>query len=259
MYKIFFLIIFLFIYPINLFANIIEVELYHDESYPPYAYVNENNESSDIYVDLLKIVDEKLEDYTFKFVPISWSEGIKKLESGEILALFPPYFRPDERPWVDYSIFLMEEGLVAVINRNFTELPIEPWPQSFKNKTIGVNKGFNFPVIREFQDRNIYEVVDVIDNLDGVRKLRDGVIDVYVNDILAILFTEWQMRARNEELPHSRIVMVLAKEMAFLAISKNNDSEYVDDLISKLSQILFDMRFDGKIDDVTIDYFLNNR
>lgn len=49
---------FVFLFSTISVASPKEIVLYHDDSYPPYAYKDDNGKPAGIYVELLKIVGE---------------------------------------------------------------------------------------------------------------------------------------------------------------------------------------------------------
>lgn len=235
-----------------------EIVLYHDESYPPYSYKDDDGKPVGIYVELLKIVDERLEDYVFIFEPVPWKRALNYMETGEGFAMFPPYFRPEERPWLDYSIFLMEEGIAAVIDRNNSSLPVKNWPEEFKDKVVGINSGFSFPIVDEFKDK-VFKVDSSPSNLVALRKLREKRIDVYVNDSLAIAATIQEMKLKNEATPDIHIAFTLSKEMAFLAVSHNHKNDFKDDFVKQVNSVLNEMRMKNEIEEVVTNFLLRIR
>jgi len=64
-------------------------------------------------------------DITMKGIP--WKRGLLKLKKGAAFALYPPYFRPVKRPYMDYSKPILEEKLVVFVNRY-------PFKADFKNQ-----------------------------------------------------------------------------------------------------------------------------
>ncbi len=238
-------------------AKPIEVTLLFDESYPPYCYVDEDGNQVGIYIDLLKTIDEMLDDYVFIFEPIPWRRGLHLIEKGEAFAIFPPYFRPEERPWIDYSVFLMEEGFVAVIDSNRSKPPTEAWPNMFKDKVIGINRGFSVPLLEESKHLNLFKIEEADGNIVNLRKLREGRIDVYINDSLAINASILEMKRRGEEIPNVQTALYISKEMAFLGISKVFEAEYKEDFIQHVSKVLFEMHSNNEIENTVIN-FLNS-
>ena len=52
--------------------------------FPPYDFINENNEPDGYEVAILKEVDKRLPQYKFKYDPIGWDNMLLSLDSGKI-------------------------------------------------------------------------------------------------------------------------------------------------------------------------------
>lgn len=59
------------------------VKVAHSQAYIPYDYVNEDGESDGYEVQVLKAVDELLEDYKFEYVPTTDDDLLIGVESGK--------------------------------------------------------------------------------------------------------------------------------------------------------------------------------
>ena len=60
-----------------------KVSVAHTQTYIPYDYVNEKGESDGYEVQVLKAVDELLEDYVFEYVPTTDDDLLIGVESGK--------------------------------------------------------------------------------------------------------------------------------------------------------------------------------
>ena len=99
-----------------IFAKPIKVTVYCDDGYQPYSYA-ENGEVKGIYTDIFKKVFERLEGYDVTIKAVPWKRGINNLKTGRGFALYPPYYRPKERPYMDYSTPVLEEELKVFLNK----------------------------------------------------------------------------------------------------------------------------------------------
>ncbi len=152
----------------------------------------------------------------------------------------------------------MEEGIVAVIDRNSSSLPAKNWPEEFRDRVVGINSGFSFPIVDEFKDK-VFKVDSSPSNLVALRKLREKRIDVYVNDSLAIASTIQEMKLKNEATPDVHIAFTLSKEMAFLVVFHNHKNDFKDDFVKQVNSVLNDMRMKNEIEEVATNFLLRIR
>ena len=101
-----------------------KVEIYADDAYPPYAYV-EDGKLTGIYTVVLKKIFQKMPDYNVEFKAIPWKRGLSLIEQGDIFALYPPYERPKERPYMQYDMAILDEALVVYCRNELLENPRE--------------------------------------------------------------------------------------------------------------------------------------
>ena len=168
----------------------IAVTIYADDSYPPYSY-SEKGEAKGVYHQILIEAFSQMPDYKVTIQPVPWKRGLKLLEKGAGFALYPPYSRPNERPYIDpYSLPILEEKVVAFCN---TDTPKNTenlvWPSSFRNLTIGINQGFSTggKAFKEMLKRGEIAVESANSNEQNILKLLLRRIDCYINDRASIL------------------------------------------------------------------------
>jgi hypothetical protein len=87
--------------------------------------------------------NQQMPDYHVKLTAVPWRRGLMLIETGQGFALDPPYFRPDERPYMKYSVALFDEELSifcdsAIIAKRKPKV----WPDDYFNLTIGINAGY---------------------------------------------------------------------------------------------------------------------
>jgi len=118
-----------------------DIVIYFDSGYSPYSYF-EDGQLSGIYVDVMKEAVDQISEYKVVFVPISWKRGLELLEKGKIFALVPPYKRITDRPWMDYTVKILDEELVivSIVDKELKDR--KDWPEDFKDLKIGINSGF---------------------------------------------------------------------------------------------------------------------
>ncbi|MBW3698452.1 transporter substrate-binding domain-containing protein [Vibrio sp. T187] len=125
-------------------ANV-SVVIYGDSNYPPYSYKSEG-ELLGIYPDIVRSVAKGMLQFDIVLKAVPWNRGLVLLEHGEGSALFPPYYLPLERPYIDsYSRPLFSESVSVYCHESVVRQLQEPveWPESFYGLRIGVNAGYH--------------------------------------------------------------------------------------------------------------------
>ena len=56
------------------FAKEIEVEIWVNDTHPPYTY-EENGNAKGIYIEVMKLISERMQGYVMKFVPAPWQRA----------------------------------------------------------------------------------------------------------------------------------------------------------------------------------------
>ncbi|MET3129969.1 polar amino acid transport system substrate-binding protein [Oxalobacteraceae bacterium GrIS 1.11] len=239
------------------------VLIYADDNYPPYSYV-ENGELKGIYTRIVQKALERLPQYRAQLLPVPWNRGLLMLEKGQAFALYPPYFRPDERPYMKYSEAMLTEHLAvfcnaAVIGRRSLKL----WPDDYSGLRIGLNTGF-LAGGKQF-DEAVKAGRLSADTAHGSRanllKLMRGRIDCYVNDRLSI---QWELeRIRKDGMQEPSYLRLgetaeLSTEQGFLGYTEQAPERYPfrDDFIQKFNAAILDMKRHGEIDEM-IGHFLS--
>lgn len=118
------------------------VTVYCDNNYPPYSY-SEDGKTKGVYTKILILAFNRMEGYKVEIKAVPWKRGLKLLEKGKWFALYPPYYRPKKRPYMDYSVPILEEKLVAFTTKRISKkMPLQNWPKDFYGLSIGKNRGF---------------------------------------------------------------------------------------------------------------------
>ncbi|MCY1535767.1 Bacterial extracellular solute-binding protein, family 3 [compost metagenome] len=177
----------------------IDVVILCDAGYPPYSYA-EGGEAKGIYTDILREAFLRMPDYRVEVRPVAWARGLAELASGKAFALFPPYYRPRERPWMDYSRPLVMESVAVFVRAELVrELPVEDFPYGYGGLRVGVNRGFRSIVDPDYQamvESGVLRESYANDNRTNLLKLYRRRIDVYINDRRAVL---WQLSRMQRE------------------------------------------------------------
>lgn len=235
-------------------SSALEVVIYADESYPPYSYV-EHGQLKGIYPELLRRVFELMPAYQVVMRPVAWKRGLALLESGQGFALFPPYFRPKERPYMSYSEVLMIEETAVFCHADIAQLnKREIWPDDFYQLKIAVNNGFAVGGARfdEAVQKNWLQKDEGPGNRSNLLKMLSKRVDCYINDRLAIL---WELKRIYAERPdlekNARLqdVLTLNQEAAHLAYTNHNTQLYPfkADFNEQFNRALQELKRQGEI------------
>lgn len=229
-----------------------EVVIFADESYPPYSYL-ENGELRGIYPAIFTKIFEQMPAYKVQIRPVSWKRGLMMIESGQGFALIPPYYRPQERPWMQYSEPVLTEQVTVFCNEAVLKKKHRTvWPEDFYGLRIGINAGFLLGGERFMQASKEEKLsIDTApSNRSNLLKLLLGRIDCYLNDRLSIL---WEFeRIKAEDLyDNQKIIEALTinQENAYLGITDRDNGRYAfkNDFLKQLNAQILHMKKKGEI------------
>lgn len=239
------------------------IVIYGDDGYPPYSYL-ENGELKGIYTTIIRLALKKMPEYQVELQPVPWKRGLVRLETGENFALYPPYLRPAERPWMDYSDPILAEQLVVYCNSAVTaQRPLKNWPADYTGLRIGLNAGFlsGGKLFDQAVRDGRLRAVPARSNRHNLLKLLKGRIDCYMNDRLSIV---WELgKLRHEKLVEADALEVaetaaISAEHGYLGVTNRDGGRfpYKQDFIHKFNAVLREMKQDGEIRSV-LDQFLH--
>lgn len=234
------------------------VTIYADDSYPPYSYI-ENGKLTGIYTAIIQKALERLPEYQVDLVAVPWRRGLAMVDNGQAFALYPPYFRPQERPHVRYSEPMLTEQVVVYCNAGvLAKRPSTRWPSDFYGLRIGINSGFLLGG-QEFDAAaraNLLKVDEAQGSRANLLKLLRARIDCYLNDRLSIL---WELeRMKRDGVIDDRAQQVgeatiISSEQGYLGFTDLSPERYPfrEDFIQKFNTVVRDMRRDGEIKEIT--------
>lgn len=233
-----------------------KVVLYGDNDYAPYSYV-ENGQFKGIYVDILKKAAEKLAgSYQVEVQPTPWKRGLSDLESGAIIALFPPYLNKSRTYIQPYSVPIYQEEVVLFCNDNVMKTARKTFPDDFQGLTIGVNLGFVLgEKMANATKAGKVKVSEAKGNEANVLKLAAKRVDCYANDRASVQFTVKQMLS-NPEVKNFKLLEAapLSAENAYIGYSAKNGAAYKSDFINKMNAALEDVKKSGYVSQVVDKY-----
>jgi len=253
------LILTLFTGQLHLHAQV-NVTIYCDESYPPYSY-QKKGQAKGIYTRILTRAFDRLTGYTVTIKAVPWKRGLNLLETGKGFAIYPPYFHPNKRPYMDYSVPILEERLTVFTTPRITQRQdLTQWPHDFMGLRIGKNRGF---VISKDPDYVLAVQAGTIQeeeangNRQNIMKLATGRIDVYVNDDLSILWELAKLRKCGIYDPakgHLPIIKgpTISIQNGFLGFTNRDGGQffYKEDFKHQVNTVIKSMQTSGEIDGI---------
>jgi polar amino acid transport system substrate-binding protein len=243
----------------------IEVSIYADQDYPPYSYT-ENGKLKGIYTEILADAFKKMPKYHVHLIAVPWKRGLSALESGEGFALYPPYYRPTERPYMQYSDSFFTELVVVFCNQAAIEKKeLKAWPDDYFGLTIGMNPGF-LTGGPKFDQAVMAKKVYVDTNAtsrSNMLKLLIGRIDCYVNDRLMIE-SEYKKIKLGPDFKVSALQIQetsqVSVEKVFLGYTNRDSGRYAfkDDFIQEFNKVISGMKQNGDITKITNSFMGRN-
>ncbi|BBH53344.1 substrate-binding periplasmic protein [Fluviispira sanaruensis] len=264
MYKKFFYTIFLVLFVIakNQVASAKEkILIYADDGYQPYSYIDNGNPAG-IYYNILKEAFSKLKDFEVKIEAVPWKRGLAEVESGNIFAIYPPYYRPKERAWMEYSEKILDEKYTLFCRATKSIFAKKNWPEDYKGISVTKNSGFALPKnIMDPVEKGIITLSETKNTQQNLRKLIAHHADCYVNDDIAIEIELAKMKKAGEykpEMPEEKIIKILdlSQETGFIGFSKKSQSKfpYKSKFIKEFNNIILDMKKNGRVEKIKQNY-----
>ncbi len=231
----------------------VDVVVYADDAYPPYSYA-EKGEARGIYAEIFRKAFAQMPEYHVEIKPVPWKRGLKMLETGEGFALYPPYFRPQERPYMKYSTPVLSESVAVFCSPAIAErVERKRWPEDFYGLRFGINAGFSLG--GESFDKAVKSGQIIVDPASGnhvnLEKLNLQRIDCYMNDRFSILW-EWRhMNAEGLNRDGAKIIetAIVGAEQGYLGYTERDNGRfaYKNDFIVEFNKIIEAMRRTGEI------------
>ncbi len=229
------------------------VTVYGDDNYPPYSFRDRGNIARGTYVRILRAAFEKMPSYDVKIDLVPWRRALAYIEEGTGFAVFPPYYFPERRPYIDpYSQPLLTETVQVICRHTVLDVPREAYPQDYFGLRFGNNSGFETPGPAFFQAVEDGQITlsEAASTLLNIRKLTAGRIDCYVNDRLAI---EVGLREEGLTVEEAGLTWgtVVNENDGFLGYAAKADAfPFKADFVQQFDSVIMAMRASGELDDL---------
>lgn len=242
-----------------------DVIVYCDDNYPPYSY-EVDGESRGIYPRIMTEAFSRMKGYRVTIRPVPWKRGLRHIQSGDGFAIFPPYFRPDERLYIwPYSVPILQEEVVVVCRDEILRRAAgRRWPDDFFGLTIGMNAGFALggKAFNTAAKEGRITINEAKSNRANILKLGIKRIDCYINDRIAILWELNRLKAEglyDEGGLHDvlREAVVVSSEWGYLGFTRMDFGRFSfkEDFIRQFNDVIRAMQTSGEIQKI-VDQFL---
>lgn len=244
------------------FANAVTpVVILADDDYAPFSMKTLDGQADGVYVRILREAFAQLDGYEVVIKPVPWKRGLKHIRQGRAFAIFPPYFWPEQRPYMaPYSEPILNERVVVACREEVLDNNPRPtWPGDYHGLTIANNDGFLSPGQSFFDavDRGDIKLREVRDVEGGIAMLANGRVDCYVNGDLAIQWVTKQL-IESKKLHASQTRFVVGADVAanegYVGYSRDGNFDFKDDFRQRLDAVLSEMRSSGRIDAIVKSY-----
>ncbi|CAM2914518.1 ABC transporter substrate-binding protein [Vibrio ordalii] len=233
------------------------VTIYGDDSYPPYSY-SESGRITGIYTVILERIFSKMPAYNVTIKEIPWKRGLSEIENRKIFALYPPYKRIEQRPYMEYELPILDEKLVVVCTKSVLSTPRPNWPEDYMGLTIGNNLGFaaGGDEFRAAVAAGKIVLSETKGTPNNLLKLIAGRVDCYMNDALSI---RWELSKLQKEGKYDgQSVMegaTISSEQGFLGfVTDGGQFPYKDDFKATYHKILSEMKESGELEQVVSSF-----
>lgn len=181
------------------------------------------------------------------------------MEEGKGFALYPPYYRPKLRPFMDYPIPVLDEGYSMMTTKAFADGGVTQWPEAYSGKKIGTNSGFSVPDADKAKGLgvSIEEAATIRSNL---LKLIAGRMDGYICDKNAMLWELKQLKSKGEydeaKGPELVIATDISEEQGYMGFTNTDNGAFAfkDDFVKQFVAVIQEMKEKGEIQAVLDSY-----
>ena len=235
-----------------------EVTIAVDSKYPPYTF-KKGGEAKGAYVDIMKEADKLMPSFELTFKAMSWKKGLEAMQSGEYVALIPPYKNKD-RDYMTYGEpFSMETVAVLCNKKNIAEKP-KNYPADYKGLTFANNTGFASPgeaFFKEVKAGNI-KVVEAKSTQVNLLKLASREVDCYANDSLVMAQAMAKLAkgnaTRQREFEDIDTFATVSENAVYVGVSVKNDHPSKAKFREEMNAAIKQLQASGKVDEILANY-----
>lgn len=242
-----------------------KVVIFADDNYPPYSFVGKDKKLEGIYKEILEVAFSRMTGYDILMEPGPWKRGLKQVETGNGFGIFPPYFRPKQRPYLNpYSKPILPELVVVFCNEKTLKQKKRPnWPQDYFGLSFANNSGFKLggdEFYKAVSDGKI-KMEETKGNRANILKVLRGHLNCYINDKYSILWEFKKMKEEGVYKPDTHqnidISVVVKEEHGHIGYARNDKKfPFKADFVKQLDAIIQKMKDSKEIDKI-VNRYLN--
>ncbi|WDP89461.1 MAG: transporter substrate-binding domain-containing protein [Desulfobacter sp.] len=238
-------------------ASAQDVVIYCDNNYAPYSYA-ESGKAAGIYTEIFAKAFARMNGYAVTIKPVPWKRGVKLMEDGKGFALYPPYYRPKARPFMDYPVPVLDEGYSVLTSKAFAGGGSKTWPDDFAGKKIGINAGFSIPDVDKAKALGV-KIEEAATSRSNLLKLVSGRLDGYISDKNAMLWELKQLRDKGEYDPATQELVIagdISREQGYLGFTNQDKGafSFKADFVKQFVAVINEMKAGGEIQAVLDAY-----
>ena len=234
-----------------------DVLLAIDEAYPPYSFKSGNGVVG-IYPTILEEVFSRMPEYDVTLLPVPWKRAVRMAEVGDVLGVVPPYRREDLRPWMGYSEPIFDEKIVVICRTEVaTELSGKTYPDDYAGLVFGNIAGSRAggEPLHAMTEKGVLKIDEAKSTANNLRKIANGRIDCYVDDINSIESTWRTIRAADPTLIRNfSKVTDVSIERAYIGLTGTEKYPFKDDFVRKFNSELAELRESGEVDRIVREF-----
>ncbi|QGU96353.1 transporter substrate-binding domain-containing protein [Clostridium bovifaecis] len=214
-------------------------------TYPPYNFLNANNEVDGFDADIAKEVAKRI-GVKAEFITTEWAGIIGGLEKGKFDIVVSQMTITDERKaTMDFSKPYIKNSVNVIVREDNEKIKSI---EDFKGKKIGVGLGTNDEqYLREVAMPKVgnFEIVTYNDVITSLMDLNTGRIDATINNMFAI-----KPQIEKNNLKVKAVGTAIKEDFAGMAIRKENP-----EFLAALDKALEDMKADGTYKSIFMKWF----
>ena len=239
----------------------IEVNIYAMQDSPPYSFL-ENEALSGIYTDIIRHATDTMQGYKINIFAVPFRRGLSFMQTGDGFAIYPPYYRPDSRPYIHpYSVPILTEQITVFCQKKiFKNNKRLSWPEDYYRLRMATNSGYTMGGQSFWQavKAGKIPIQQSESHLRSVRLLAMNRVDCYLSDKLAF---QWALRQVKESEDAEQLNFdllqgpVISQEHGYLAFSAVEAKyPFKHDFIEQFNQAIENMQRTGQIDNIVKSY-----
>ncbi len=237
-----------------------------DNNNPPTQYTI-NGTPVGLLVDVIKMVDTRLDKFDIEIQPSSWPKAKNKVRRGEALGLVGSFFHGHDWPNLyPYSYPIMYDTLVSICNEESNIPEGAQWPQDYQGLKVGtvtgydgwLNSGINY---REKGIANFFQYPNAPLAISAVNK---SLVDCTLFEESGYrAYQSKQEEGQNSEVGSNlRITSYISRHSIHIAYSQKmlnaGNHPYAREFIKAFDKALFELLISGQLKPILTKYDIND-